>query len=412
MPSDLHVVVVTTYPPDRGNLAEYGFHVSHALSVTEGVARVTVIANTVEGAPETEVVSPTLTIRRRWALNEPTSFVAIATEATALKADVVYVNAGIRTWGKSRRASLAGAAVPLGLRLAGHKVVTTLHTIGDTVRLDRMGVGRGTQLGMKVASHLYLRSNLVTVTMPSMQTALQAMGGNNVAHLSHGTWGAKVSTPPVIATPRILSFGFWGAFKDADLLVESTRLLRESGVPAELVLGGGAHPYFPEIYQQLVARYRSSPFVKFTGYVPEADLSSLFTSVSVVVLPYRTNAGASGVLNLCRSYGRPVVLSNEAALLEQLRFEGGSALVFDDQPSLVDSLRQVLTDQSLAASMGEANLAVARRVTLETQAHKLARIFADLVEGGSMARWMAPTRLHAVPAIQPGRSNLVVCPPA
>ena len=412
MASPLHVVVVSTYPPDRGNLAEYGFHVSHALSTAEGVARVTVIANRVAGAPETEVVSPTLTVRRRWSLDEPTSFVAIATEATALNADVVYVNAGIRTWGKSRRASIAGAAVPLGLRMAGHKVVTTLHTIGDTVRLDRMGVGKATQLGMRVASHLYLRSNLVTVTMPSMQAALQAMGSDNVAHLSHGTWGAKVTSPPVIATPRILSFGFWGAFKDADLLVESTRQLRESGVPAELVLGGGAHPYFPEIYRELVARYSSSPFVKFTGYVPEAELSKLFTSVSVVVLPYRTNAGASGVLNLCRSYGRPVVLSNEAALLEQLRFEGGSALVFDDQPSLVDSLRQVLTDEKLAASMGESNLAVARRVTLETQAHKLARIFRDLVEDRSMQRWLAPTRMHAAPSIHPGRANLVVCPPA
>lgn len=411
MASPLHVVVVTTFPPDRGNLAEYGFHVSHALAQADGVARVTVIANRVAGAPETEIVSPKLTIRRRWTLDEPTSFIAIAREATALKADVVYVNAGIRTWGKSRRASIAGASVPAGLRLAGHRVVTTLHTIGDTVRLDRMGVGRATQLGMKVASHLYLRSNLVTVTMPSMQSALQAMGGTNVAHLSHGTWGAKVSSPPVVPTPRILSFGFWGAFKDADLLVESTRALRETGVPAELVLGGGPHPYFPEIYQQMVSRYRTSPFVKFTGYVPEADLAALFTSVSVVVLPYRTNAGASGVLNLCRSYGRPVVLSNEAALLEQLRFEGGSALVFDDQPSLVESLRQVLTDTRLAASMGEANLGVARRVTLETQAQKLARIFGDMVDGKSMARWLAPTHMHAAPEIESGRANLVVCPP-
>lgn len=411
MANPLHIVVVTTYPPDRGNLAEYGFHVSEALAAAHGVGKVTVIANQVAGAPDDEVVNPRLSIRRRWVLDEPASFFAIAREAAKLKADVVYVNAGIRTWGKSRVASIAGAAVPLGLRAAGHKVVTTLHTIGDTVRLDRMGVGKVTQLGMRVASHLYLRSNLVTVTMPSMQTALCAMGGSNVAHLSHGTWGAKVASPPVVPTPRILSFGFWGAFKDADLLVESTRALRESGVPAELVLGGGPHPYFPEIYQELVHRYKSASFVKFTGYVPEAELSALFTSVSVVVLPYRTNAGASGVLNLCRSYGRPVVLSNEAALLEQLRFEGGSALVFDDQPSLVESLRRVLTDAKLAANMGEGNLAVARRVTLETQAQKLAHMFGDLVERRPLERWLSPLHLHAAPAIESGRANLVVCPP-
>ncbi|MBL9037904.1 MAG: glycosyltransferase [Archangium sp.] len=404
--TSLHIAVVSTFPPDRGNLAEYGFYISNALAKTEGVAHVTVLANRVPGAPEVETPLPTLTIRRVWTLDEPTSFTTIAREAKAAGVDAVYVNAGIRTWGKSRRASMAGAALPLYLRSQGHPVITTLHTIGDTVRLDRMGVGGATKLGMRVASQLYLQSDLVTVTMPSMQTALRNMGATNVAHLSHGTWGARVPSPPVVPTPRILSFGFWGAFKDADLLVDATLALRNSGVPAELVLGGGAHPYFPEIYQQLKSKFAKHPFVRFTGYVPEAELTALFTSVSVVVLPYRTNAGASGVLNLCRSYGRPVVISNETALLEQLRFEGGAALVFDDAHSLVDSLRKVLTDDSLRASMGEGNLAVARRVTLETQAVKLARMFDDLVSKRSLDQWLKPV------AMQPGVGNLVMSPPA
>lgn len=403
----LHVVVVSTFPPDRGNLAEYGWHMSRALAATPGVGRVTVLANEVASAPQAEQIDG-VHVRRVWRLNEPLTFLNIGRWARRLNADVAWVNAGIRTWGKSRRASAAGASVAGGLRLLGVPSVTTLHTIGDTVRLDRMGIDRFTQAGMRVASLAYLKSNVVTVTMPSMQAALiDSMGARNVAHVAHGTWGAKVDSPPNPERLRVLSFGFWGAFKDADLLVDAIAALRSSGIDVELVLGGGPHPYFPEIYQQLVERHSKHSFVRFTGYVPENELAQLFRSVSLVVMPYRTNAGASGVLNLCRSFGLPTAISNEPALLEQLRFEGGSALVFEDHDSLIDALKKLLTDAKLRRQMGEANLAVARRVTIDTQAALLSQLFADLVEGRGLDHWFARRPPAPKQELLPRQSKLV-----
>jgi glycosyltransferase involved in cell wall biosynthesis len=403
----LHVVVVSTFPPDRGNLAEYGWHMSRALATAPGIARVTVLANEVASAPEAETIDG-IEVRRVWRLNEPLTFLNIGRWARRSGADVAWVNAGIRTWGKSRRASAAGASVPGALRLLGVPVVTTLHTIGDTVALDRMGVGRVTQAGMRVASYAYLQSNVVTVTMPSMQAALiDTMGARNVAHVAHGTWGARVAHPPDPERLRILSFGFWGAFKDADLLAEATAELRTSGIDVELVLGGGPHPYFPEIYQRLVDRHAKDTHVRFTGYVPENELADLFRSVSLVVLPYRTNAGASGVLNLCRSFGLPTAISNEPALLEQLRFEGGSALVFEDHDSLIDALKRLLNDAKLRRQMGEANLAVARRVTIESQAALLSELFSDLVDGRPLDRWLVRRPAAPKQELLPRQSKLV-----
>jgi glycosyltransferase involved in cell wall biosynthesis len=381
----LRIAFISTMPPDRGNLAEYGGHFSRALSQCDGVERVDVLANIVPNAPEHESIAPGLNVRRVWRLNSSWSIRNIVRHAQSLQPDIVHLNAGIRTWGRSKSASLFGAELPMRLRQAGLHVVTTLHTIGDTVRLDQLNIGPLTRWGMHLASWLYLKSHAVTVTLVSMQHALEdRFGASNVAHIPHGTYGARVNQVPFVQQPRILTFGFWGAFKDADLLISAVQTLRREGLPAELVLGGGAHPYFPEIYHRLVQRYQALPFVRFTGYLPEHELTELFTSVSVVVLPYRTNAGASGVLNLCRSYGRPVIISNEPGLLEQLRHEGGSGLVFDNQASLVDALKQVLTQPELQQKMGEANLRVAHQMNIATQANEVVKLLRRVCAEGQL----------------------------
>lgn len=377
--SSLKLCFVTTFPPDRGNLAEYGSYLARALAAHPDVAHVDVLGNVLAGQPAETRLSDKLTLRRCWTMNDALSIRALVDRAKALGPDVVHLNCGIRTWGVGRRANLTGALLPTMLRAAGLTVASTLHTIGDTVRLDQHGVDPVTKLGISAASWMYLRSHLVTVTLESMRRVLaERFRARNVVHISHGTYGTRVTEPPKVDRPRILTFGFWGAFKDANFLLEATERVRAKGVDAELVLGGGAHPYFPEIYAKLKQQCEAKPFVRMTGYVPEEKLADVFTAASVVVLPYRTNAGASGVLNLCRSYGRPVIVSNEPGLLEQLGMEGGRALVFEDMDSLVSHLHRVLTDEALQQEMGQANLEVARRMTIETQADLFVRQFLKL----------------------------------
>ena len=328
------------------------------------------------------------TVHRVWKLGSWISILGIVRHVLRLQPDVVYINGHLRGWGSGALVSMIGAALPLLLRLSGQRVMTTLHVVPDNAGLDQLGikVGLAARIGIWLALWLYLRSHLVTVTLRSMQERLQdSFGGANVVHVEHGTYGALVDTVPNPG-PRVLAFGFWGSSKDPALVADAVEGLRSLGVNAELVLAGGAHPYYPEVYQQLVERYRERCYVTFTGYVPEDQLPKLFTSAAVVVLPYRTNTGASGVLNLCRSYGRPVVISADGALLEQVEQEGGEALTFVDQAQLTQVLHQILSDDELRARMGAANLSVTEVLTMQTQAERLVALCSAIVsgEGGEM----------------------------
>lgn len=370
------VVFISTLPPDRGNLAEYGEYLLHGLAENPEIKHVHALANWVPGAAETETFGDKITIHRVWRLGSAWSLYRLPAFARSLSPDVVHINAGLRTWGVGRVANFVGAAVGARCRSFA-RVITTLHTIGDTVRLDQLehGIGPITKLGIQAATRLYLRSHTVTVTLRSMQAALSNhYGADNVRHVPLGTFGVRVDEVP-IAPMRVLSFGFWGAYKDASTLVGAVKSLHDQGLPIELILGGGAHPYHPEIYANLKARYADLPFVKFTGYIPENELDGLFKSVACVVQPYRTNAGASAVLNLARSYGRPLVISADPGLLEQVHDEGGSALVFRTEAQLQDALRRVLTNDALQREMGEKNLAVARMMNISTQARKMTQLY-------------------------------------
>ncbi len=372
----MRVVFITTHPPDRGNLAEYGSYLAAALSRVEGISHVHVLANRVPNAPAKEQLSPQLSVHRVWDLDRPLSILRLVERAARLEPDVVHVNAGIRTWGPSRVASFAGALLCSRLKRAAPRVVLTLHTIGDTVKLEQFQeVGLATRAGMKVATHLYLSADIVTVTLRSIQRTLEyRFGARNVVVVPLGSYGLP-RDKALTDSKRILTFGFWGVFKDADMLVAAVESLRGEGIDAELVLGGGPHPYYPEIYAQLRARYEGVPYVQFTGYVPEGQIGDLFTSSAAVVLPYRTNAGASAVMNVARNYGRPIIISADPGLMEQMQSEGGASFVFGNPAALVDALRRVLSDPSLVRRMGDANLEVAKRNSLDVQAKRYAQLY-------------------------------------
>ena len=381
----LKVAFITTLAPDRGNLAEYGGHLVRGLAASHEVQQIHVLANQVDNARAIEQLNDKIVVHRVWKINSTWSLLRLLWVVHKVHPDIVHINAGIRTWGASKLPCFVGAALCHLLHLVCPFTVVTLHTIGDTVRLDQMGtdIGFFTKLGIHFATHLYLAADLVTVTLASMQKTLQEkFAARNVVHVPHGTYGVRIHKPvqseaqsAAQKNPRILAFGFWGAFKDGGMLVKAVQALRERGVTAELVLGGGPHPYFPNLYYDLVNKYRDHPYIHFTGYVPEEEIHTVFEQAAVVVLPYKTNAGASGVLNLCRSYGRPVIVSKEDGLVEQLRYEGGSGLVFSSEEGLIEALALLLKNPDLQQKMGEANLAVAKKMTIETQALKIVQFY-------------------------------------
>jgi glycosyltransferase involved in cell wall biosynthesis len=384
----MRVVYISILPPDRHGVAVYGSEIVRALAKLPEVERVFVLANTQDGAADSEQWGDKISVRRCWTLGDPLSIARLAWRAKKLRPDVVHLNCGIRTWGSGRVDNFTGALLCPSLRSLGLRVVTTIHTVAETVSLDvfKDELSTLTRAGIDAAQRAYLASNVVTVPLKSMQTSMEKKyGATNVVHLPHGCYATRVSEVRT-GGHVLLTLGYWGAYKNPEIVVKAVTALRARGVPAELVVAGGVHPYYPKLYGELVERYKGLDYVRFTGFVPDDALDALFTRATAVVLPYQSNAGASGVLNLARIYGRPVVISNEPALIEQHTNEGGAFLAFDSEASLTDRLFELLADPALQQRMGEANLAAAKALSLDRIAAQMAALYTDLPQQRAAAQ--------------------------
>ena len=59
--------------------------------------------------------------------------------------------------------------------------------------------------------------------------------------------------------------------------------------------------------ESVAARFQDNPRIHFTGYVEEDEIAELFRTASVLVMPYSSATGASGVAHLACEFGVPIV---------------------------------------------------------------------------------------------------------
>lgn len=99
-------------------------------------------------------------------------------------------------------------------------------------------------------------------------------------------------------TPTILMHGYWGPQKNLGFALSVFRSLKEKGYKFKLVISGGLNHHFSnfkadfkstlELYQDVIDAY--------LGYVTEKDIMEIFMDTDLIVLPYNTPGGHSGVL--------------------------------------------------------------------------------------------------------------------
>jgi glycosyltransferase involved in cell wall biosynthesis len=87
--------------------------------------------------------------------------------------------------------------------------------------------------------------------------------------------------------------------------------------------------------------------VRFTGYLREEDVRPTLASATVVVLPYTSTTGSSGVLHQVGEVGRAAVLPNIGDLAELIRCEGYAGEFFEpgSAESLANSIERILNDE-------------------------------------------------------------------
>ena len=155
---------------------------------------------------------------------------------------------------------------------------------------------------------------------------------------------------------RILAFGKWGTYKRLELLIEAFERAAEAFPNMKLIVGGGDHPKTAG-YIRSMAEQHASERIAFLGYVAEEAIPDLFREASLVVMPYTSSAGSSGVAHLAAQYGVPVLASGIQDFRDLADHENIAIRFFvpGDADSLVEELLTALNSPELLSEMAWKN---------------------------------------------------------
>ena len=98
--------------------------------------------------------------------------------------------------------------------------------------------------------------------------------------------------------PMILMHGSWGPQKNLKLALKALERLRKIGFDFSVIVSGGINHHFPDyekMFMETMANY-SEVVDSYLGRVKEKDIMNLFLNADIVLLPYNTPGGHSGVL--------------------------------------------------------------------------------------------------------------------
>jgi glycosyltransferase involved in cell wall biosynthesis len=378
----MKICLITTFPPSRGGLSEYGFHIARELQ-KDPLLSLTILADELPaGGPMGELEG--FCVDRCWSFNSARTPDRLLRAIKRISPDVVWFNLLFTTFGHNPLAAFYGLTTPLLSRLAGFHTHVTLHHLMDNVDLQdaKVRFSRLYRAAGNVATRMLLLSDSVSVLMPAYRRILvDKYKGGNVHVRPHGSLAQRPQPPDFSRRgnpeQRILAFGKWGTYKRLELLVDAFQKVAEQVPNAKLVIAGTNHPRSAGYVESFAEKLKDNPRVEFAGYVAENQLGELFGSASVTVMPYSSATGASGVAHLACAYGVPIV-SADIPDFRQMQQDEGMGIDFypaGDPEALAECLISLLKNDARQRALAEQNFSAALRMTLPRVVHEYLRYF-------------------------------------
>jgi glycosyltransferase involved in cell wall biosynthesis len=374
------ICLVTAFPPSRGGLSEYGFHVAQALRKFPHI-ELTILADTMaEPLPEVDGFH----VVRCWSFNSLRNPLRLMRAMREQKPDVVWFNLGFASFGSRAVPAFFGITIPPLSRLRGYYTHVTLHQIMDTMNLEdaRVPHPRLYRLGGWLATRLLLMSDSISVLIPAYRrTLIERYGGNNVHFRPHGILFGRPEFPDLTrrGNPhhRILAFGKWGTYKRLEPLMDAFEKFSKDHPDVRLVVAGGNHPEMPGYVESIAERMKGNSQVEFLGYVAEEDVAELFRSASIVVMPYSSSAGSSGVAHLACEYGVPIVAADLPEFRDMASAEGLAICFYEagSTDKMAEALSSILEHPEWQEVMAERNFLAALRMTMPKVIRRYLRLF-------------------------------------
>lgn len=365
----MKLAIVTAYPPSKVTLNEYAYHLVKSFRQSEKVTELILLT---DATPDEKDINFTengceVVVRECWKFNSYANIINVTKAINEIKPDAVLFNLQFMKFGDKKLAAALGLVLPLVCRIKKIPTIVLLHNILEEVDLVSAGF-TANKIEQKIynfigilLTKLILKADLVAVTMDNYVTTLKdKYKVDNVKMIPHGTF--EIPDKPTQKLPegplKIMAFGKFGTYKKVESMIEAVEILRkETALDLEIIIAGTDNPNVLGYLANAKETYKHVPQLNFTGYVEEVEVASLFTESAVVVFPYTSTTGSSGVLHQAGSYARAVIMPNLGDLANLIVHEGYRGEFFEPNSirSLSNAIKAVITNDAYRIELGEAN---------------------------------------------------------
>ncbi len=365
----MRLAIVTAYPPSKVTLTEYGYHLVKHFRLQEKVKEIILITDKTEGSKDLDFEGNgcEITVRECWRFNSYKNLFEINKVISETKPDAVLFNLQFLKFGDKKVPAALGLMLPFICRLRGIPTISLLHNILEQVDLENAGITQNKLLQKAynligtTLTRFVLASDIVAVTISKYVAILeQKYKSRNIALIPHGSF--ETPPEPEYRLPKgpkqVLAFGKFGTYKKVEILIEAVEMIRQrSKENIEIVIAGTDSPNTPGYLTEMKNKYSHVSQLRFTGYVAEADVPTIFGNSAVVVFPYTSTTGSSGVLHQAGSYGKAVALPDLGDLSILVKEEGYKGEFFNPKSieSLADAIQNILAHDAYRIHLGMTN---------------------------------------------------------
>ena len=365
----MKLAIVTAYPPSKVTLNEYAFHlvkhfrqhqeVSELVLLTDDLAAEAVIDFKEEGCK--------VTVKPCWKFNSYTNVLSIAKAVKVTQPDMVLYNLQFMKFGDKKIPAALGLFSPWLTKLMKVKTTVLLHNIMETVDLESAGFtnnkikkGIFNFIGESL-TRVILKADKVVLTISKYVDILEEKyQADNCVLIPHGTF--EIPEEPSYDLPtgalKIMTFGKFGTYKKVENLIEAVEQVRtRTGQDLEIVIAGTDNPNTLGYLDNVKEQYKEVSDITFTGYVAEEDVPTIFSESAMVVFPYTSTTGSSGVLHQAGSYGKAVVMPDLGDLSILVKEEGYKGEFFEPESveSLALAIEKLVLDTAYRNELAQAN---------------------------------------------------------
>lgn len=376
----MKLAIVTAYPPSKVTLNEYAYHLVKHFRQKQDITELILLTDKTQGEKDLSFSEDgcKITVKECWAFNSYKNILSVSNAIRQTKPDAVLFNLQFMKFGDKKIAAALGLMLPLVCKLMNVPNIVLLHNILEEVDLGSAGF-TSNKLMQKVYSFigstltkLILQADTVALTMHKYVDILEKKyNAKNVTMIPHGTFEVTKEEPDYSLPEgplQIMTFGKFGTYKKVEGMIEAVVKVRKStGLDLEIVIAGTDNPNVPGYLAKVQEDYNYVPQLRFTGYVEEEEVPTLFKESAVVVFPYTSTTGSSGVLHQAGSYGKAVVMPDLGDLALLVKDEGYQGEFFE--PNSIDSLalaiEALVTNEAHRLSIAKENFKAATAFPME-----------------------------------------------